>query len=276
VPFPLWGIIQSVYNEAESNYNNFTIEANHRYARGLQFQASYSFTRDLSNEAGGNPTGFVGAGGSWLTDRFHPGLDYGNVMFDRRHRFLATYLYELPFGKGKKFLSGSNAFVDRILGGWESAGVVVVQSGPFLTPFQQSSDPAGTNMVNVTGFTRPDVVDGVSPYARGLTSSYGPVYLNPGAYTIPADNIGRFGNAPVGGVQGPGTRSVSMSLMKNVKFTENLKLQFGAEVANLFNHRNYASPNMQLDSDGFGTISSLQTAEGAGPRSVQLTARITF
>ena len=70
------------------------------------------------------------------------------------------------------------------------------------------------------------------------------------------------------------TRSFSMSLMKNVKFTENLKLQFGAEVANLFSHRNYASPNMQLDSDGFGTISSLQTAEGAGPRSVQLTARI--
>jgi hypothetical protein len=276
VPFPLWGIIQSVYNEAESNYNNFTIEANHRYARGLQFQASYSFTRDLSNEAGGNPTGFVGAGGSWLTDRFHPGLDYGNVMFDRRHRFLATYLYELPFGKGKKFLSGSNAFLDRVLGGWESGGVVVVQSGPFLTPFQQSSDPAGTNMVNVTGFTRPDVVHGVSPYASGLTSSYGPVYLNPGAYTIPPDNIGRFGNAPVGGVQGPGTRSVSMSLMKNVNFTENLKLQFGAEVANLFNRRNYASPNMQLDSDGFGTISSLQTAEGAGPRSVQLTARITF
>jgi hypothetical protein len=80
----------------------------------------------------------------------------------------------------------------------------------------------------------------------------------------------------VGGVQGPGTRSFSMSLMKNVKFTENLKVQFGAEVANLFNRRNYASPNMQLDSDGFGTISSLQTAEGAGPRSVQLTARITF
>ena len=111
----------------------------------------------------------------------------------------------------KKFFSGSNGFVDRILGGWESGGVVVVQSGPFLTPFQQSSDPAGTNMVNVTGFTRPDVVDGISPYARELTSSYGPVYLNPGAYTIPADNIGRFGNAPVGGVQGPGTRSFSMS-----------------------------------------------------------------
>jgi hypothetical protein len=70
--------------------------------------------------------------------------------------------------------------------------------------------------------------------------------------------------------------TMSMFSMGRFALVQMAKLQFGAEVANLFNRRNYASPNMQLDSDGFGTISSLQTAEGAGPRSVQLTARITF
>jgi hypothetical protein len=275
-PFPIWSVLQSVYNQAESNYNNFTVDVKKRYSGGFQFESSYSFTRDLSDEGGGNPTAFVAAGGNWLSDRFHPGLDYGNVIYDRRHRFLTTYLYELPFGKGKKFLGGSNGFVDRIVGGWEAAGVLVFQSGPFLTPYDTSADPAGTNQVNVTAFSRPDVVSGVSPYAHGLTSSNGPLFLNAAAYTIPGNAIGRFGNAPVGAVVGPGTQAVSLSLIKTIKFTESVRLQFGAEVANLLNHRNYEPPNMAVDTSGFGTLTGLQTAEGAGPRAVQLTGRISF
>jgi len=275
-PFSNWSVLQSVYNEAESNYNNFTVDVKKRYSGGFQFESSYSFTRDLSDEGGGNPTAFVAAGGNWLSDRFHPGLDYGNVIYDRRHRFLTTYLYELPVGKGKKFLSSSNGFVDRVLGGWEAAGVVVIQSGPFLTPYDTSADPAGTNQVNTTGFSRPDVVSGVSPYAHGLTSPNGPLFLNVAAYTIPANNIGRFGNAAIGSVVGPGTQAVSLSLIKTIKFTEGFRLQFGAEVANLLNHRNYEPPNMTVDTSGFGTLTGLQTAEGAGPRAMQLTARLSF
>lgn len=272
VPFPLWGVIQSVYNGAESNYNALTAEVHKRFSNGLEFQSSYAFTRDLSNEAGAAPASFVGAGGSWVTDRFHLGLDYGNVAYDRRHRFLTTYLYDLPFGHGKKFLNQSNGFVDAALGGWEVAGVVLVQSGPFLTPYQASSDPSGTNMINVVGLTRPDVVSGVSAYGNRSTTNY----LNAGAWAIPADNIGRFGNAPVGGIAGSGTKSVSLSVIKSVSLGETAKFQFGAQISNLFNHRNYDVPNMELDTDSFGTITSLQKAEGAGPRAMQLTARISF
>ena len=272
LPFPLWGVIQSVYNGAESNYNALTAEVHKRFSNGLQFQSSYSFTRDLSNEAGAAPASFVGAGGSWVTDRFHLGLDYGNVAYDRRHRFLTTYLYELPFGHGKRFLSNSNGFVNAALGGWEAAGVVLVQSGPFLTPYEASTDPSGTNMINVVGLTRPDIVSGVSAYGNGSTSNY----LNPAAWEIPADNIGRFGNAPVGGVVGPGTRAVSLSVIKSIALGERAKFQLGAQISNLFNHRNYDVPNTELDADGFGTITSLQKAEGAGPRAMQLTARISF
>jgi hypothetical protein len=88
--------------------------------------------------------------------------------------------------------------------------------------------------------------------------------------------IGRFGNAPVGGVVGPGTINFSLSLMKMVSLTEKSKLQFGVEAANLFNHRNYEPPNMQVDSTGFGAITALQTAEGAGPRSLELSGRVSF
>jgi hypothetical protein len=272
--------LQSVHNGGVSNYNNVTAEVNKRFSNGLQFQSSYSFTRDLSDEGGSNPTAFVGAGGNFVTDRFHPGLDYGNVVYDRRHRFLATYLYELPFGRGKKFLGGSNRLMDGVLGGWELAGVIVVQSGPFLTPTQSTNDSAGTGIFNTVGTGRADVVPHVSPYAAPAGSG---LFFNPAAFAIPGANsdgtfstIGRFGNAAVGSLVGPGTRAVSMSLIKTVKFGESARLQFGAEVANLLNHRNYEPPNLAVDTAGFGTITGLQTAEGAGPRAVQLTARISF
>ena len=90
------------------------------------------------------------------------------------------------------------------------------------------------------------------------------------------NGIGRFGNAPVGGVIGPGTANFSLSLMKNFAITEKSKFQLGVEAANVFNHRNYEPPNMQVDSSGFGSITALQTAEGAGPRSLELSGRITF
>jgi hypothetical protein len=279
-PFPLWAVLQSVHNGGVSNYNNVTAEVTKRFSNGLQFQSSYSFTRDLSDEGGSNPTAFVGAGGNFVTDRFHPGLDYGNVIYDRRHRFLTTYLYELPFGNGKKFLNGSNRFVDGVLGGWELGGVIVVQSGPFLTPTQSTNDSAGTGIFNTVGTGRADVVRGISPYAAPKGSG---LFFNPAAFAIPGANsdgtfstTGRFGNAAVGSLVGPGTRAVSMSLIKTVKFSESAKLQFGAEVANLLNHRNYEPPNLAVDTAGLGTITGLQTAEGAGPRAVQLTARISF
>jgi hypothetical protein len=277
LPYPIWGIIQSVVNQAESNYNSWTGVLEKRLSHGLQFQTSYVLTRDLSNAGGVDPTQFAPAGGNWVSDRFHPGLDYGNVIFDRRHRALTTFLYNLPLGKGEMFLAGSGRLMDTLVGGWQIGGVLVFQSGAFLTPAQASTDPAGTNALNVAGVARADVVPGVNPRTvRGLTNPAGPVFLNPNAFTLPASNIGRFGNAAVGSVVGPGTDSVSLSLIKSIHITEQLQFQFGAQAANALNHRNYDVPNMFFDQPGFGTISALQTAEGAGPRNVEITGRISF
>jgi hypothetical protein len=204
-------------------------------------------------------------------------LDYGNVIFDRRHRVLATFLYTLPFGKGGTFLPNSGRLMDALVGGWQLGGVTVFQSGAFLTPSESSTDPAGTNVLNVAGVTRADVVPGVSPRTtKGLSNSAGPVFVNPNAFAVPADNIGRFGNAAVGSIVGPGTDAVSLSLIKSVHITEQLQFQFGAQAANALNHRNYDVPSMAVDASGFGTISGLQSAEGAGPRNVEITGRISF
>jgi hypothetical protein len=277
-PYPCFSIVQSVANAAESNYNSGTAEISRHSGKGITFDASYTWTRDLSNAGGATPNAFAVAGGSYLTNRFHPGLDYGNVIYDRRHRFLVTYLYDLPFGKGQRWLNSSSA-INTMIGSWQLAGVTILQSGPFLTAYQQSVDPANTNILNTVGQSRPDQLSGVSLYAPRRTASQ---WLNPAAFSYlnlqnsSGVGIGRFGNAPVGGVIGPGTNNFSLSLMKNFSLYDQVKFQFGLEAANAFNHRNYEPPNMQVDSAAFGQISALQTAEGAGPRSLELSGRITF
>jgi hypothetical protein len=277
-PYPCWSVIQSVSNQAESNYNSASVELSRRSGKYITFDASYTYTRDLSNAGGATPNAFAVAGGSFLTNRFQPGLDYGNVIYDRRHRFLATYLYELPFGHGQAWLNDGSA-LNRLVGDWQLAGVTILQSGPFLTPYEQSVDPTNTNILTTIGQARPDQLNTVSPYASQRNTTQ---WLNPNAFPYmnlqaPSGNgIGRFGNAPVGGVVGPGTANFSLSLLKNLSLSERSKFQFGLEAANVFNHRNYEPPNMQVDSSAFGSITALQTAEGAGPRSLELTGRINF
>ena len=277
-PYPCWSVIDAVANAAESNYNSATVELSRHSGKGITFDTSYMYTRDLSNAAGATPNAFAISGGNFLTDRFHPGLDYGNVSYDRRHRFLATYLYTLPFGHGQRWLNTS-PLASEVLGDWQLGGVTILQTGAFLTPYQQTVDPANTNILTTVGQARPDQLTTVPLYAPHRTTAQ---WLNPAAFpylnlqNASGIGIGRFGNAPVGGVIGPGTTNFSLSMMKNVSFTEKAKLQIGLEAANVFNHRNYEPPNMQADAQGFGSITALQTAEGAGPRSLELAGRITF
>ena len=272
-PFPVFNYISNQTNLGYSNYNALTISAQKRFSRGLQFQTSYIWARNLSNAAGYAPTtAFTGESGGTVSDRFNPGLDYGNVNYTRRHRFLTTFLYELPFGKGKAFLNGRNGLLDRIVGGWQLGGVLLFQTGPFMTVLA-SGDPSGTGFNQLVGNSRADAVAGSNFYA-GQSLSH---WLNPAAFAVPANNIGRFGDSSVGNVVGPGTQAVSLSLIKSVRFTESTHLQVGMEVANAFNHPNYAPPsNLTLATSGFGSINSLQTAEGTGPRAIQLTARFNF
>lgn len=275
--YPIWGIIQSVVNQGISNYNSYTGLLEKRMSHGLQFQASYVLTRDLSDSGGALPTAFAGAGGNWVSDKNNPRLDYGNVIFDRRHRVLATFLYQLPFGRGSTFLGNSGRLMDAAVGGWQLGGVTVFQSGAFLTAGQQSVDSANTGILNTLGAARADVVPGVNPRAvRGLTNSAGPVFFNPAAFALPPANAGRIGDAAVGSLVGPGTDAVSLSLIKSIKITEQVQFQFGAQAANALNHRNYDVPNTYIDEQAFGTISGLQSAEGAGPRNVEITGRISF
>jgi hypothetical protein len=271
-PYPIFSKIGVESQGGWSNYDAMTVTATKR-GPNLQFQTSYTFTRNLSNAQSYNPTSFATEAGGLVSDRFNLGLDYGNVSFSRRHRVLSTFLYKLPFGKNGIFPKTASGLVDRLVGGWELAGVLLFQSGPFMQVVVPGADPSGTGFPNLIGNGRADSVSGVPLYPATQTWSR---WINPAAFAVPQNNIGRFGNAPIGNLIGPGTQAVSMSLMKAVAITEQVRFQVGAQVGNLFNHPNYAPPNTTFNTAAFGTLSSLQSAEGAGPRQLQLTARINF
>ena len=276
LPLPLWQYMAYNTNLGYGNYNALTVSAKKRFSQGLQFQASYIYARNLSNVDGAATStadAFAGEFGGTISNQHDPSLDYGNVAFTRRQRFLATFLYELPFGKGKPFLSGSNGLMDRLVGGWELSGVLLFQTGPFMS-VATLSDPCGCgyNVFNANG-GRADTVSGVSPYAGQSINQW----INPAAFADPGTAIGRFGDASAGDVTGPGTKAVSLSLIKTVNVTERIRMKIGAQVANVFNHPNFAVPgSLTVGVAGFGQITALQSAEGAGPRDIQLTGRITF
>lgn len=269
-PYPVWAAINNYTNGAISNYNAMTIAVNKHFSKGLQFNVSYNFAKNLSDVGGYNPTNFAGGGGGYRTDSYDPYLDYGPVPYTRRHRFLATFLYETSSHSGNRWL-------DRAAGGWEVGGVMTFQSGPFLTVLVPGADPSGTNFANSydnsTGASRPDIVSGVSviPANQNIHN-----WINSNAFLKPANNIGRFGDAPVGAVVGPGTQAIALSLYRSFHVTERIAFRFGAAASNLFNHPNYAPPNLLFNTGPFGTINGLQTQEGAGPRGIQVGGRITF
>ena len=281
IPFPQVSFIETGENQGVGNYQAGTVSV-HKRAASFQFEASYAFTRDLSNTIGSaysTAQRYADEFGNLLSDFYHPGIDYGNVPYSRRNRFLATFLYELPVGKGKAFLNSTNGVVDRVVGGWVLSGLALFQSGPFMTvTIPGTSDPSGTGFPALAASLignggRADTVPGVSPYAGQNLNQW----INPNAYSIPANNIGRFGDSLSGAVQGPSTKAVSLSLLKRIALTETIRFEFGAQVSNVFNHPNYAPPsNLTLTVPGFGAIQSMQSAEGAGPRQIQLTARLTF
>jgi hypothetical protein len=269
-PYPIWAAINNYDNGGVSNYNAVTVALNKRLSKGLQFNVSYNFARNLTDIGGYDPSGFASAGGGYSTDTYDPYLDYGNVPYTRRQRFLATFLYETSRHSG-------NHIMDQALSGWELAGVLMFQTGPFLTVLAPGADPSGTNFANSydnsTGSARADVVSGVSVVPAGQNIHQ---WINAAAFAIPPNNIGRFGDSPVGNVVGPGTQAISLSFYRTFRLKERLALRLGAAASNLFNHPNYGSPGLSLGTASFGTISSLQSAEGAGPRAIQLGGRLTF
>ncbi len=272
-PYHNWFELYSTFNAGEANYNAFEIDESHKMSHGFFLDANYTLAKNLADNQGDNPTAFAGEVnyGIPIANRFDIRNDYGNVEGTRHQRFLLTGLYQLPFGQGRSFLN-TGGWKNGLLGGWEMTTVTLLQTGPWLTPsISDSFDQSNTDVVNRGAFLRPDQVS--NNFYQGQSRAH---YFNLAAFAPTPAGAGRFGNAGVGILQGPGTVAASLGLAKVFRITEGVRVRFESTFTNVLNHTNFAPPATQIDNPTFGVLSAPQTAENAGNRTGQLALRVEF
>jgi hypothetical protein len=278
VPFQDFALIPSSDNILFASYNALTAEITHRQGNGLYYQASYTYSKNIGNagaeSGGGNGTNLPGeADFSYITDRFDKGLDRGNIGGTRTQRFLLTGMYQVPFGRGRKFGTDVNRFTDMLLGGWNLSTITLVQTGPWVTPTMSvADDQSNTDSINHFGASRPDRIGSGIPSNRTIND-----YFNINAFTIPPVGCGCFGNSGVGILEAPGTATIAGGLAKEFRITEKVKFRLEGTFTNLLNHPNFQPPAMNIsNSTSFGVLTTAQTQENSGNRTGQIAARLDF
>ncbi len=242
-------------------YHGLQTKLEKRYSQGLTYILSYSWSHVIGDARG--VTGSGDAPGSNLRFVLDP-LDWkrerGNGAQDMRHRFIGSFVYELPLGHGKRYGSGWNAGLNAILSEWSVGSIVTLTSG---TP--QHLTVAG-NPANVGGGDRPDVVPGTSWKLDNPDPSG---FYNPDAF-VPNEPF-TFGDAGKNILVGPGNIGWDFSLFKNIRISEKYGVQFRAEAFNFPNHPNFNFPNAQVGNRNFGVISSARAQ-----RIMQLGVKFVF
>ena len=181
-PFPNWGIINTRATGANANYNALQLEVNHRYKSGITFNTAYTWAHNLADNQGYTADHFADENAGHRTmDALNRRAEYGDVYGTRRHRWITSAIYELPFGRGRQFGSNSNRFIDAVFGGWQLSSIFLWQSGPHLTPYFSGGDPSGTGSGVIGRDQAPDVAG--SPNISNPNASN---WFNAGAFTCPA------------------------------------------------------------------------------------------
>jgi trimeric autotransporter adhesin len=247
--------------ESFSKFNAGTVRLNKRLSKGISMGANYQYSHSIDDAGALGSTGGVGVQ-NWQNVLG----ELGSSSTDVRHQVSGTYLYELPFGKDKFWVtSGAGS---HILEGFSISGSFSFASGTWLSPSYQSS--VATTACGTGGVLRPNLT-GASVTAGGGTLHQ---WFNSGAYTAPTNTQGYcdyFGTAPRNSILGPGTISNNMALSKTMQFGDTRSMELRATINNVFNTVQYAGVGTTVNSPNFGEVTSV-----GAMRSFQFTARFRF
>ena len=250
-PNPAFSGIQIYQNLGHGWYNALQTKLERRFSAGLTYSFAYSFSRSMADSLPDCET-------CGLLSYSPASYNRGRTTFDYRHVQYATMVWELPVGRGKKFLSGMNRFEDAIVGGWQLSLTEQGRSGQPLNIGGNS-----TNLGNGNG-SRADIIG--NPHLANPSPSQ---WFNTSAFAVP--NLYTFGSSSLGIVEGPGVFYVSTSLAKNFHFSEQKYLQLRADVFNIQNRANFANPTTTKTDSNFGRIT-----DSGDPRFMQLSMKFFF
>jgi hypothetical protein len=259
-PYPGFAAINATQNWFNSNYNSLQIGAEKRFASGSLVKVAYTLSHNLTDAQ---------------TDRnsapqnvYDIASEYGPAAFDRRHVFTVNYVYELPFFRDQKGLTG------RLLGGWQFSGITTYASGVPFTVTTTAVDPAGQGLLaagSAAGAAgngpRPDMIADPNDNAPHTIAQW----FNTAAFANVPAGVSRPGNASRGSVLGPGYGRWDLALARIIKINEGLKLQLRGEMFNIFNHTNPLNINTVLTNTQYGQVTSTRD-----PRLVQTGLKLNF
>jgi hypothetical protein len=267
-PIPEFGDITYSFNGGKSKYDALQVKYQYRMRQGLMVLNSFTYSKSKDNGAGSleNPNGNNPSPQSF----YNLEADYGTSAYDEPFNNTLSFVYQLPFGKGQKWMSDANGVVQALCGDWTISGIVTARSGEAATltyapasAFQVSGinqDFRGANNY------RPNVIGDVYENKDSVTA-----YLSKTNVVIPTDPSQPFGNAARNTVRAPFYTAVDFVASKELPVYKTTRLQFRIEAFNLLNRTNFRAPNTARSSAGYGTITQTWDA-----RQFQLGVKFLF
>lgn len=274
-------------NASSSRYDSLQLSAKRRFAQGLDFTVAYTYAKSYDDVSaaftfsgagpallnlGASPaSGFQGGGAQFVPRPAK--ADWGPSSFDVRHQLVVSHVFDLPFGRGRQFLSNAGGVTNAMLGGWSLSGILLLRSGlPFTVTLGSDVNDDGARD------DRPALLNGSlsSLYANGS---------NPTQYLIPrTDALTRLGTpVPVtdpflpiqrNAFHAQSVKAYDLSLIKRIAVTERVAVGLEVNAFNLFNHANFAAPISDLSNARFGQITG--TLANSNPRQLQLGLKLNF
>lgn len=238
-----------ISNQGASSYNGMLVSLRKRFSQGLQFDFNYTLSHSIDN---GSSVANTVTGGL-VCDMTNLRVCRANSDFDVRHLVNANFIYELPFGRGKRFGGGSSGLANAIIGGWEVTGIFAARSGLAFTT-TTTAFPRGFN------FNSPAVLVGsVVPQGQLHDATNGTIqYFNDPAAALAAlrfPHHGEIGNRNI--LRGPGFWNIDTAVLKNIGLPwEGQRIQLRWESYNALNHPSFSLPNASFTSAAFGQVTS--------------------
>jgi hypothetical protein len=274
---PTYSSISFRTNCCDSNYHAWQTTLRRRFSGGLEMNANYTFAKAM-DDVSDTFTTKGASSAAYPTDSWDPKLDYGPADYDVRNRVVASFVYDLPFAKS-----------NRWLGGWQTSGIVSVQSGANFSVTNSTVDSNADGQFNDravyigSGGVSRAINHNVSPATAYVSPADFGMLNGPNPNDIPCPasvNMGLWCNA--GEMQrnsllGPGFFNTDLGFAKSFTITEAFKLKFEGNFFNIFNHPNFLPPDNNLNDGTFGkSLSTFTNQQTGGPRITQLAIRFDF
>jgi hypothetical protein len=253
-----------------SSYHALQLKAEKRFGAGGTVLGTYTFSKVLS-DVESNTSGWLdsatGVGG--IQNNNNLNLEKSQSSFDVHQRFVLSYVVDLPFGKGQKFLSGVHGFTDKVVSGWGVNGVTTLQMG---FPLALTASP---NSYIFGGGLRPNVVPGCDAVKSGATQDRLLAYFDTSCFSFPTPYTYGTESRTDPRLRGPGIANWDFALFKKTPITERFNLEFRAEIFNLFNRVQFGTPDRTFTTNANSTFGRI-TTQANNPRLIQLALRLAF